>query len=222
MGLLKQGILMNDAIWNKTKPRSYTDEQLAQDFLKSLFGNRKPKSTTRQGGSEGSSGNTNTPSATSLQQDRTRQIFDTPATPEFVDPAALEEQQRKQLSALSPQLNNPQLLEFMNRIPETRDLEYLFKNNDPRITAPQGERTRELFGTSAPETLGNQLFAKNPKQTPTNLKTISNKERPRMLLAAKQLLREGKISYDDAKGSGGTLNDKLLIAYLKHVEAQRQ
>jgi hypothetical protein len=43
-----------------------------------------------------------------------------------------------------------------------------------------------------------------------------------MLLAAKQLLREGKISYDDAKGSGGTLNDKLLIAYLKHVEAQRQ
>jgi len=55
---------------------------------------------------------------------------------------------------------------------------------------------------------------------PTDLRDMSSRERSVGLTEAKKLLAAGVISRDDAP-SGGTLNDKLLIAYLQHINQNK-
>lgn len=53
---------------------------------------------------------------------------------------------------------------------------------------------------------------------PEDLRDVTPRERKVGLVEAKKLLKEGKISRDDAP-SGGTLNDKLMISYLRYKNA---
>jgi hypothetical protein len=53
---------------------------------------------------------------------------------------------------------------------------------------------------------------------PEDLSGMTPRERKVGLVEAKKLLKEGKISRDDAP-SGGTLNDKLMISYLRYKNA---
>lgn len=55
---------------------------------------------------------------------------------------------------------------------------------------------------------------------PTDLRDMTSRERRVGLTEAKKLLAAGVISRDDAP-SGGTLNDKLLIAYLQHINKNK-
>lgn len=62
-----------------------------------------------------------------------------------------------------------------------------------------------------------------PGESAEDLSNVDLEDRSAALVEAKKLLQEGKISYDDAgRGTGGTLNDKLLIAYRKYLEGKRK
>ncbi|MCP4487738.1 MAG: hypothetical protein GY820_10540 [Gammaproteobacteria bacterium] len=58
------------------------------------------------------------------------------------------------------------------------------------------------------------------KEAPDDLRGMSSDTRDKALTAAKALLARGLISYDDAP-RGGTLNDKLLIAYRRYLQKNK-
>ena len=60
----------------------------------------------------------------------------------------------------------------------------------------------------------------NQNRAPADLRGLSSTQRNATLTKAKALLKKGKISYDDGP-EGGTLNDKLIIAYRKYIADQK-